>query len=439
VNVLTALLPGARHLRAPLAIGYLWLLVAWINAPRLSAEFRHSALVVRATQDIRHLTPVLIVLIVSFGAYVLGLFFEIFDELLVIIGVVGLLTIGLMFAAVMVPVFLLFLAIVFSPIVVPLTLVMLLVPFYRSRRHKTTFRSELAQESISDFWLPFQDLAYSAKNLLLRMWSSASVAKNELVSNRLAQLLEEHPEIRANFCDTVSVKVLRIACSEAGLKSQGKENITIENGSVVDVAEAATRSSVDPQSEKIIRRYLLERLETSREVTRSVVLRVMNTTDIRELVNRAFDDAEAWLRAEKPRVFEEYDRLRSEGEFRRGIAVPLGAALISLCVLYTSNLWVIIAAAGPLALVYISGMRKQENAARVIASSVNAGIATIQLDVTNVRLLKWPTDKPPRQSADVPGLKNLARSLRDHIHNLRGGRRVPHKTTEKSSNDGDTD
>ncbi len=431
MNVLTELLPGARQLRTPLAIGYLWLLVAWINAPRVPAVLRHGTLVVRATQDIRHLTPVLIVLIVSFCAYILGLFFEIFDELLVIIGSVSLLATGLLIAAVVVPIFLLLAAVVLFPIVIPIIFVVFAIPFFRSRRRKTTFRSELTQTFITDFWLPFQDLAHLARNLLLRMWSSARVAKNELVSNALAELLENHPDMMSKFCDTVSIKTLRVACSEAGLKPEGRTNITLENGSVVNVAEAATRSSIDPESEKILRTYLLQRLEASREVKRSVVLRVMNTADIRGLVNRAFDDAEAWLRAEKHRVFEESDRLRSEGEFRRGIAVPLGVVLISLCILYTSNPWLIIAAAAPLIFVYISGMRKQENAARIIASSVNAGIAVIRLDVTNVRLLQWPTDKPSEGRKDTPGLKDYFSKLRDRARNLRAGSRTRGKTAGK--------
>src|SRR6516162_6455923 len=58
MNLLTELLPGARQLRAPMAVGYLWLLVAWINIPRLPSGFDRSSLVHRAASDLHHMSPV---------------------------------------------------------------------------------------------------------------------------------------------------------------------------------------------------------------------------------------------------------------------------------------------------------------------------------------------------------------------------------------------
>src|SRR5690349_18751721 len=80
MNLLSELVPGARQLRTPLAVGFLWLLVAWINAPRLPAHIRRSFLVSRAIKDAGHLPRVLLVFAISFAAYLLGLVFEIIGE-----------------------------------------------------------------------------------------------------------------------------------------------------------------------------------------------------------------------------------------------------------------------------------------------------------------------------------------------------------------------
>ena len=57
---------------------------------------RHSALVIRATQDAKHLNGALVILIISFAAYLIGLFFELFDDVAAkTIAVVGIVVCGL--------------------------------------------------------------------------------------------------------------------------------------------------------------------------------------------------------------------------------------------------------------------------------------------------------------------------------------------------------
>jgi hypothetical protein len=144
----------------------------------------------------------------------------------------------------------------------------------------------------------------------------------------------------------------------------------------------------------MLRDYLFSRMSASREIRRSVVLRIMNKSDVSDLVTRALDDASAWIRADKPKIFEDCDRVRAEGEFRCGVAVPLGVVLCSICSIYTKNLSLIIVAALPVVFIYFSGMRKEEEAAKVIVSCISAGITTVNLEVSDARLLQWPTNEP---------------------------------------------
>lgn len=229
--------------------------------------------------------------------------------------------------------------------------------------------------------------------------SAASPVKNDLVADKTVQLLDDHPDLTKRFCSTLSIPALRAACEEAGLKTgRVRALLGSTDNQLTNVTKAAARSSIDPKSEKVLRDYLRTRLSASREVRRSVILRVMNTSDVRGLVNRALDDVAARVQANKPSVFETYDRIRSEGEFRRGVAVPLGAALCSVCSIYTSSPWSIMAAGTPLLFVYFSGMRKQEEAAKIVVSWINAGIADIKLDIKDPHLLRWQTKNPAEPS-----------------------------------------
>ena len=56
MNILSSLLPGARQIRTPLVVGYLWFLVAWINVTRVPVRFRHGLLIARASHDLKHLS-----------------------------------------------------------------------------------------------------------------------------------------------------------------------------------------------------------------------------------------------------------------------------------------------------------------------------------------------------------------------------------------------
>lgn len=243
--------------------------------------------------------------------------------------------------------------------------------------------------------LPIRSFTYSASNVALKAWSAANPVKRDLIADKSVQLLDDHPDLAKRFCDTLSVSALRAACMEAGLgKGRVKALLGSPDAQLTNVSKAAARSSIDSGSEKILREYLYNRLDASREVRRAVTLRVMNTSDVRHLVNRALDDVTARIQANKPPVFETYDRIKSEGEFRRGVAVPLGVALCSACSIYTANPWIIAAAGAPLLFVYFSGMRKQEEAAKIVVSWINAGIAEINLDIKDPRLLRWPTTLP---------------------------------------------
>jgi hypothetical protein len=394
MNILSELLPGARQIRTPLAVGYLWLFVGWINIVHLPAHFRNSALAIRATTDLGQLTPILAVVIVSFAAYLIGIFFELFDSFLMKIaaGVAGA---ALALACL---IFLLIVIIGIWPVTLIFVGIASFVFIFKARRYKTAISIELRQWLIN-VYLPIQGSFYALKTQIVRVWSPASPVRNDMTSDEAVKLLDNNPQVMLRFCKAISVLTLRLACLEAGVDVRRANSfMTTSDGEAIKMAKVAARSWADKHSESLLRDYLLNRMEASREVRRAVILRVMDTSDIHKLVYRALGDAASRVQADKPGIFEVCDRLRSEGELRRGLAIPLGVALSSICAIYTSNVWMIVTAAVPTIFIYFSGMRKDEEAAKVIVSCVSAEIVHIQLSVNDARLLKWPTPSVPEES-----------------------------------------
>jgi hypothetical protein len=127
----------------------------------------------------------------------------------------------------------------------------------------------------------------------------------------------------------------------------------------------------------------------------------MNTSDVRQLVDRAIEDATARIQNDNPGVFDTCDRLRAEAELRRGSAAPLGVALSSACALYTADIWFILSAALPATLIYFSGMKKQEESTRIVVSFIAAKITPINLEVNDIRLLRWQIKQPSHKAKSL--------------------------------------
>jgi hypothetical protein len=382
--LLADLLPGARQARNPLAIGYLWLLVAWINAPRIPAKIRKGDLPARAVKDISHLSPLLIILIVSCAAYVVGLFFEMLDEIALALATTLLITGALLAAVIWITTGLHSIGFAW-PLVVIILVIGGGLAYYRSTQYKTPVSKEILQWVIN-IYVAARDLVYTIRTI-----SGANAVRKDLIADAMARLLKEDPELIPRFCETVSALGLRAACSEAGLRqSRMKHPVTRPDGTIVDLGTAAARSFIDPECDRLLRDFLRERLQANHELRRSVGLRVMKIANLRSSVDRALAEAAAKIQADKPTVFDTWDRIRSEGEFRRGIAAPIGAALASVCAIYTANIPLIVAAAVPALFLYGSGIGKRREADGMMASLIDAGIAPVRLKVTDSLLLEWP-------------------------------------------------
>jgi hypothetical protein len=390
MNILSELLAGARQVRTPLAVGYLWLLVAWINVTRTPDTIRNADLVTRATQDLKHLSPALVVVIVSAAAYLIGLFFELLDDFLVKGGVVAA---GLAFfcassiLVVVMLVYLWWLSLAFF--------LLFIIGYLLSVRGMLDRVKKTARRSLFHTLILISHVAYSQTNLIRRVWSTATPVKNDLVADSAIRLFDNHPEALSRFFETLSIFDLRSACYEI-MQRTGPVGTAIKSkdGQVQNVSKIVFQTPMDPVGAQSMRDYLAERFTTSLEIRKTVALRVINLSDVRDLVNRAIQGATSRIQAENPSVFDSYDRLRAESELRCGVALPMGVALSSAVFFFSSNPWPIAAAAVPAVFVYFSGMKKQEEAMAIIVHSITAEITSIKLNVDDIRLLRWQEQGP---------------------------------------------
>lgn len=379
MNILAELLPGARNLRAPLAIGYLWLLAAWLNFQRFPVYIKNNPLQHRIIVDAHGLTPVLIVIIISFFAYLLGLLLQIVDDIIVQV-CAGLVTCGVMLYAGI-------LLLAAWRVTLPASTLVAIVLAWRAYHHKELVPPSFIQRAVSVylFFLVFTD---GYKEAARRVLFPLRQVKNRIASDKLAELLDMYPEKREQFCQEIDPIRLRLACHYAMIRSGGIM-IPLPDGTSMSASRADASVRRSSEIEKAVRTWLLGRLKSSREISGRVALKVMRTDELHVRIDVALTGAEAWLRAEKPAVFESCDRLRSEGEFRCGVTIPAMAVACSLAAAYVSDFSFFLLPAIAIAPLYASGLKKYEEAAGILAGCINAGITPVTFDVTDERLLSW--------------------------------------------------
>jgi hypothetical protein len=76
------------------------------------------------------------------------------------------------------------------------------------------------------------------------------------------------------------------------------------------------------------------------------------------------------LVGDRPELFAEVDRLRSEGDLRLTVLPPITAILL-LFTIQASPIWLV--ACGPLFILFAQGVRRQEDARRIIADAIRIG------------------------------------------------------------------
>jgi hypothetical protein len=143
----------------------------------------------------------------------------------------------------------------------------------------------------------------------------------------------------------------------------------------------------DSEMEALVRNVMLHEIDINPAARRAFVATVYNMEALKQNLHVRLDQAEVDLRANAPDLFQEYDRLRAEGEFRRGVSLPtlgilagLGVLLFDLFSLRLTTGWLVILLAGAAVIgsaLHSAGSRKLIEANRLLYSCVKREVITL--------------------------------------------------------------
>lgn len=139
--------------------------------------------------------------------------------------------------------------------------------------------------------------------------------------------------------------------------------------------------------EDLARTVMLDELSRNPVARAAFAATVYDMEALKKNLQTRLNEAEVDLRAKSVDLFQEYDRLCAEGEFRRGISLPalailagLGALLFELFSVRLTTAWLVtlFAAAAIIASVlHSAGSRKLKEANRLLYSCVKRTIASV--------------------------------------------------------------
>jgi hypothetical protein len=343
MNFFSQILPGVRDLRAPTAAGYLLILAVWMNIEYLPRELTTNPYVANLATVLTGLDQLYLFAGVSVAAYIVGVSLGAIGEgiasmtlallLLVPILLVTFLALGILVAisvalkweivALAICAFALFLVYRCRRYVPPRIAARLSrrVPS-RERTHRALIRTLGVIDRIA--WV-FARVAREWRDRL----SPVNAVRREYILSQLAKPLDpSRNDALKRILERTAVRHLEFATLEVATATRYTET---ESGTLVDLSEKLDAARLDPDSADFLREFLLE---MSAEVAQRklIIGATVDITGMNTALREAIQTGETLLRATQASTFEAYDRLRSEAEFRRSIAVPLALVITSFVV-----------------------------------------------------------------------------------------------------------
>lgn len=373
MSILAQLLPGIRDLRAPLACGALWLLCGWLAWPLLPPAV-HSAGQVQRMEELQHLAGTsALVAALPLGAYLTGIVLRDIGYIAVyaIICFFVVFPMGLTLALSIGATILL----IGGPLALPGLLVHALLPRSWRQPGRTWLYIRYLWTIIS------RVLVYPPLEILRSALFASANSRRDFVSNVLEERITQDPNFLSGLLEDCTPKVLKrmlleiLAERPDALRLTGKLRVEDQ---VVDLFDAACRCSEHPESASLLRKTIDDKLQSSREL-RELVLIPRTQARTKPVLERVLRNAEAYFRCEKELVFQQYDQLRSEAEFRRAIAAPAVATLWLyffpvMPAEYNFSKWLILGASSiPGAILLATASQREDEAQHILLSSLHLG------------------------------------------------------------------
>jgi len=346
MGLLTQLLPGLRDLRTPAAAGVLWVLAAVLASRLLPAELlTELEELVRAVQEAFAPLPAVVVgPLAGLGVYLLG----------VVMTLIGSAIIRLLNAAFTPEVYaaLFFVAFVRFAWQIPAFILVVSVVFlafsaFLIWRHEGKRQSYL--DVLDALWREL--VVERAPGLALRAWT-ALIASLRPDREQIAYFVEQDaqrqidasPKLLESLIERLPARQLpralrTVDVSFQDVKAEHPEATEgISNWDELTDHLTQQRYGREQSIAGDLRNMLLAATLDDERRRQRFVRRFTYPSALHEETIGRLEQTDIRLKVEQPALYDQYDRLRAEGEFREGVALPVTAVILAFVVLVSREI-----------------------------------------------------------------------------------------------------
>ncbi|WP_433228919.1 hypothetical protein ACQP2H_23650 [Micromonospora sp. CA-248260] len=331
MNVLSQIIPGVREARTPLAIGVIWSIIAWIACSLAPKEVWQKDVFAGAASQIGKIPTEALIGIAALIVYLVGIFLQSVGE------AVSKLAIPTILAGSAIVLFIALIPAIMELALTCITVCAILlfaVAGLRHHRIKSGTYWTTVEDTLTAAW---QNLI----NYIEHSWLSyrnSRETRHSIFNEICADSLEDYYASNPGFLEEKVKELTHSSLHQAALGT----NLTLEEayaeGNHKEVIPAHLKTLADlrlhlanaEEYDNGIRIALIKKLKRDRQA-RVGLTQVLDLSAYQDWLIRRLDRVDHELRSTRPELYLEYDRIRSEGEFRRGISFPLGALIAIIC------------------------------------------------------------------------------------------------------------
>lgn len=314
--------------------------------------------------------------VVLFGAYLLGIILTEIGKIAVQV-VAGLWNLVPMVATILV---FLILVLSYFPQLVLLAGVVAFIAWIKWRRLDDVPYLEYLSQLLNRGYLSALRFYEEAWNGLKKAWDPSRQQVDYMLREESNRSLASSADLRGRLTSQLPPRQLaevtrRINLQEAEFQRQLAT--LAPDLRPLTLSKALRRVKTESRVAAVVRAAVNDRIAGNAEARRIFILAAISTARMQADVKSRVDRAHVQLRAQYEGIYNEYDRLRSEGEFRTAIAVPLFGLLGSISYLLIDELGLIgdkvyifytVAGVASLAMLAAGGSKKSEAAQLLYAS-----------------------------------------------------------------------
>lgn len=428
MTIWTQFLPGVRETRLPLAVGAIWVIAGCLLFRYLPGELRHGELAREVEQTVKALPNAVVVGVGVFAVYLVGIVLTEIGQMVerIVVGawnIVPILGVGLVSFVVV---------LAFLRHVIIATVLIAFLAWLKWRTLSGVRYFDYLSQVLTRVLLSVFRFVSEAWQDLKVAWDPSRAQVEYMVGEEANRALATSADIRSRLLGRLPAGLLLDAIRATNLQDadfQRKLKVLQPTFEQLPLKQAVRRLRTSPEIADVVRAAIEEKIAGNDQARQNFVAKMVNTSRLRADVQNRVERAHVQLRAQHEGVYNEYDRLRAEGEFRTAIAVPFVALLATISYLLIHELQITgdgrsvfyIAAGVTGMLMFAAGKGKKSEAAHLLYSTVrqqlvvNADTRTYGVEYFPVKFYGLDIDLEPLGVA----AKSARKTLRRIHHRLR--------------------